>query len=79
MATIEQRILQLERAKIALPWLTMNVIDRPTSEQQAVINKAIKTGRMLIVFVEKGNTAWIPSLNVPAPWEYKEENAYGNA
>lgn len=79
MATIEQRIFQLERASNAAPWLTMDVIDRPTNEQQAEINSAKKTRRMLIVFVAKGNTAWIPGSNIPAPWECKDEDLYGNA
>lgn len=79
MATIEQRLFALERAINTAPWLVLDVTDRPTPEQQAEIDKAIKTGRMMIVFVERGDTVWIAGCGKPAPWEKLEGGKYGNA
>ena len=79
MTTIKQRISQLERASNHEPMLVLDVSDRPTDEQQAEIDKATRTGRRLIVFYMPEDTAWILGCGKPAPWECKEENAYGDA
>jgi len=76
MASIKERLEALERASSALPWLVLEVIDRPTSDQQADIDKAIAQGRTLIVFVEEGNTMWMPGRT--PPWE-QEGGEHGNA
>lgn len=76
MATIEQRLKALEQQRSDAPMLVLFVGDRPTPEQQTEIDKAIKQGRMMIVFIEKGNTAWIAGADVP-PWE-QEGGEYAN-
>ncbi len=79
MATIEQRLSALEREINTAPWLVLDVTDRPTPEQQGEIDRAIKTGRMCIVFYEPGQTAWLAGSGKPAPWEKQEKGEYGNA
>ena len=68
MATIGQRLKALEQAINAAPMLVLFVGDRPTPEQQGEIDNATRTGRLMIVFVKKGDTAWIAGAGVP-PWE----------
>lgn len=67
MATIEQRLSSLEKATNAAPMLVMDVKGCPTSEQQAGIDRAARSGRKLIVFCEPGNTLWMPGAGRP-PW-----------
>lgn len=78
MATIKERIMQLEQASNYAPMLVLSVADRPTPEQQAEIDKATRTGRRLIVFFMPGDTAWMHGAGVP-PWEEQEGGEYGNA
>ena len=74
MATIEQRLSSLEKATNTAPMLVMDVKGCPTSEQQAVIDRAARAGRKLIVFCEPGNTLWMPGAGGP-PWcEQKEDD-----
>ncbi len=75
MATIEQRLKALEQQQSDAPMLVLFVGDRPTPEQQSEIDSAIKTGRMMIVFVAHGDTAWITGCGKPAPWEQQERSA----
>ena len=65
---LSSRLAALERAINAAPMLTLDVTGRPTPEQQATIDQCTRTGRRLVVFVDWGNTAWMPGLGVP-PWE----------
>lgn len=69
MAAIEQRLKTLEKQQSDAPMLVLFVGDRPTPEQQSEIDRAIKAGRMMIVFCALGDTAWVASCNGPAPWE----------
>ncbi|MDO9012285.1 MAG: hypothetical protein Q7U78_10850 [Gallionella sp.] len=78
MATIKDRITQLERASNNAPMLVLSVTDRPTSEQSEQIANAERTGRQLIVFYMPGDTAWMPGAGVP-PWDEQEGGEYGNA
>lgn len=78
MATIEQRITSLELARGNAPMLALFVTDKPTPEQAAQIAKAERTGRMMIVFVARGDTAWIVGSGKPAPWEQQEGGEHGN-
>lgn len=77
MATIEQRLKTLEKQQSDAPMLVLFVGDRPTPEQQTEIDKAIKTGRMMLVFVARGDTAWIAGAGVP-PWDEQEGGDYAN-
>lgn len=70
MATIKDRIIQLEQASNNAPMLVLSVTDRPTPEQAERIN------RRLIVFYMPSDTAWMSCTGVP-PWDEKGE--YGNA
>ena len=65
---LSERLAALERAINAAPMLTLSVTGRPTPEQQATIDQCTRTGRRLLVFVDRGNTAWMPGLGVP-PWK----------
>lgn len=76
MATIKDRIIQLEQASNNAPMLVLSVTDRPTPEQAEQIAKAERTNRRLIVFYMPGDTAWMSCAGVP-PWD--EEGEYGNA
>ena len=76
MATIKDRIMQLERASNNAPMLVLDVTDRPTPEQAEQIAKAERTRRQLIVFYMPGDTVWMPGAGVP-PWE-QERGGYGN-
>lgn len=69
MATLENRLLALEAARSTMPWAVMDVDGKPTPNQQTEIDHCTRTGRMLVVFYEPGNTAWVPGLGKPAPWE----------
>lgn len=50
------RLRELEKAKNSMAALVLDVVDRPTSEQQSEIDMAIKCGRRLLVFFDPGNT-----------------------
>lgn len=76
MATIEQRLKTLEQQQGNAPMLVLFVGDRPTPEQQGEIDKAIQTGRMMIVFVARGDTAWIADADIPPPWAQQDEVAH---
>lgn len=78
MATIKERIMQLEQASNNAPMLVLSVTDRPTPEQAEQIAQAERQGRRLLVFVEKGNTAWMPGAGVP-PWDEQEGGEHGYA
>lgn len=41
------------------------------------IAKAERTGRMMIVFVARGDTAWIAGADVP-PWEQEGGDYHGD-
>jgi hypothetical protein len=69
MATLENRLLALEAARSTMPWAVMDVDGKPTPDQQTEIDRCTRTGRMLVVFYEPGNTAWVPGLGEPAPWD----------
>lgn len=69
MGTIGQRLKVLEQQRGNAPMLVLFVGDRPTPEQQGEIDMAIKTGRTMIVFVARGDTAWIAGSDMPPPWE----------
>lgn len=75
MATIKDRITQLERASNNAPLLALDVTDRPTPEQAEQIAKAERTGRPLIVFYMPGDTAWMPGAGVP-PWDEQSGGDY---
>ena len=75
MANIETRLRALEQQHGKGAMLVMFVGDRPTMHQQAEIDAAITTGRMMIVFVARGDTAWIADADIPPPWE-QEGGAY---
>ena len=68
MATLDARLLALERSINAAPLLVLSVNDRPTLDQQATIDECTRTGRRLLVFFDPGNTAWMLGLGAP-PWE----------
>lgn len=70
MATIEQRLKALEQKQGNAPMLVLFVGDCPTPEQQAEIDTAIQTRRMMIVFVAHGDTAWIADADNPPPWAH---------
>lgn len=72
MTTTEQRIQALERAATVGGWQTLDVIDRPTPEQQAQIDHCTRTRTTLVVFYELGMTAWIASCGTPPPWAVGE-------
>lgn len=78
MATIEQRLKILEKQQSDAPMLVLFVGDRPTPEQQGEIDSAIKTGRMMLVFVARGDTAWIAGCGKPAPWDEQDGGDYAN-
>ncbi|MFZ2300756.1 MAG: hypothetical protein WAW10_02675 [Gallionella sp.] len=70
MATIEQRLKALEQQQGNAPMQVLFVGDRPTPEQQTEIDKAIMAGRMMVVFVAHGDTAWIADADNPPPWAH---------
>lgn len=79
---IEMRLKALEQQHGKGAMLVLFVGDRPTPEQQAEIDNAIMTGRMMIVFVVHGDTAWIADADIPPPWAQIEEGEgayHGNA
>ena len=49
-------------------WQMMKVIDQPTAEQQAKIDRCTRTGATLIGFIEPGMTAWIAGSRAQPPW-----------
>ena len=77
MATVEQRLKVLEQQQGNAPMLVLFVGDFPTPEQQAEIDTAIMTGRMMIVFVAHGDTAWIADADIPPPWEQEGGDYHG--
>lgn len=68
MATLNARLLALERFVNTMPMMTMEVDGVPTQEQQATIDHCARTGRRLVVFYDPGNTAWMHGFG-PPPWE----------
>ena len=68
MATLNARLEALEKSTDAAPMMTMQVNEMPTDEQAALIERCTRTGRRLMVFIENGNTAWMPGCGA-APWE----------
>ena len=50
------------------PWLTLDVVDKPTPEQAAVIAECKSSGQTLIVFYAPGDTTWMLG-DGPPPWE----------
>jgi len=68
VANLNNRLLALENIINTAPMLTIDVVERPTSEQRTLIERCANTGRRLLVFYEPGNTAWMPGFGVP-PWE----------
>lgn len=77
MATIRDRLAALERTSNNAPWLIIDVTDRPSPEQAEQIAQAERTGRMCIVFVARGDTAWIAGAGVP-PWEQEGSDYHGD-
>ena len=65
---LTDRLARLENAINTAPMMTLDVHTTPTPEQQATIDHCIRTGRRLMVFIENGNTAWMPGCGA-APWE----------
>ena len=72
--TLLSRLINLERSKNTAPMLTMQVNERPTDEQAALIDRCTKTDRRLMVFCEPGNSAWMPGCGVP-PWDVEHGNS----
>ncbi len=67
MSTLKTRLASLEQRKRS-GWGAMEVNECPTPDQQAKIDAAIASGSFLVVFVAKGNTAWVAGHG-PPPWE----------
>lgn len=72
MANIETRLRALEHQHGKGAMLVLFVGDRPTPEQKTQIDNAITTGRMMIVYVARGDTAWIADADIPPPWKQQE-------
>lgn len=72
MTTIKQRLTVLEQAINTAPMLVIDVHERPTPEQQAEIENATRTGRRVLVFEDKYNTAWMPGRGRLPPWELED-------
>lgn len=78
MATIEQRIFALEQAINTAPMLVIEVNAYPTEAQKAEIDRAVRSGRRLLVFYMPDDSAWMVGHGVP-PWEQqKGNNCHGN-
>ena len=73
MATLNARLLVLERIKNTAPMMAVEVDGVPTPEQQTTIDHCIRTGRRLVVYYNPGNTAWMPGFGAP-PWEANHAN-----
>lgn len=74
MATLNARLLALERVLNTAPMMTLRIDTAPTPEQQATIDHCTRTGRRLVAFCMPGDTAWMPGYGVP-PWEVEHGNA----
>ena len=69
MATLNARLLALERIKNTAPMMTMEVDGVPTPEQQTTIDHCTRTGRRLFVYCNSTSAAWTPGLPGTPPWE----------
>lgn len=67
MATLNTRLLALERFVNTAPMMTMEVDGVPTPEQQAAIDHCTRTGRRLFVYCNVSSAAWMPGCGTP-PW-----------
>ncbi len=71
--SIKQRLRTLERNyNIRLSnheWVTLELEERPSPEQQAEMDKADEEGRTYMCFVEKGDTVYTNLVKgMPKPW-----------
>jgi hypothetical protein len=68
-----ERLIRLEQARNNAPLLVLEVECRPTVEQQTEIDRAIQTGRRLMVFDAACTWAWMPGASA-APWMHDDEH-----
>lgn len=69
MATIKDRLTQLERAQDAQEYPWMFVHGKPTPEQQARIDRATRERQLLCFWEDKADVAWLAGSGEPPPWE----------
>lgn len=75
MATLERRLLALEKSTSTAPMETMRIDGAPTPEQQAAIDHCTRTGQRLFVYCRTSSAAWAPGLPGTPPWEVNHGTA----
>ncbi len=70
--SIKQRIRALEmQYKINMgrePWLTFDIVGKPTPEQQQAMDEADRQCRTYICFIEEGMTIYFSLQEESPPW-----------
>ena len=69
MATLERRLLALEKSTNTAPMEALRIDGAPTLEQQTTIDRSARPGRRLFVYCNSTSVAWMPGLPGTPPWE----------
>lgn len=72
MATLERRLLALEKSTSTAPLVVMCIDGTPTTAQQSEIDRSARTGQRLFVYDSGTSAAWMPGCGVP--WEGHHAN-----
>lgn len=73
--TLEARITALEQAQPQeFPW--MFVHGKPTTEQQARIDRATGERQILCFWEDRADVAWLAGNGEPPPWDQQEGGLY---
>jgi hypothetical protein len=75
--TLKARLLVLEAAAGDGPMQVMQIDSVPDAQQLRDIADAERLGRKLVVFVRRGDTAWMPGCGEPAPWHSSKGKSHG--
>ncbi|MDR6857236.1 hypothetical protein [Variovorax guangxiensis] len=67
-ATLKARLRALEAAAGEGAWEVMEIDAVPNAQQLREIADAEQTGKRIMVFVARGDTAWLTGSGIRPPW-----------
>ena len=67
-ATLKARLRALEAASVDGAWSVMEIDSVPNAQQLRDITDAERIGKRIMVFVRRGDTAWLTGSGVRPPW-----------